>query len=125
MSGEFLVAMTASACGLAFGLAFGFAIIAHQRVRAGWRPRTGNRLVRMFFGCDAPRDNREVMFFCGGTLLLVWVLFVVCTLPFAVALAVTGEAPVMGAPVAAAFCLAGLFGHSLGEKLWLRCARAF
>ncbi len=126
MAGEALwvVAVTAMACGLPLGLTLGFAFVAHQRVRAGWRPRTANRFVHLFFGSDSPRNSREAVLFCSGTLALVVLFFAVCALPFAVAMALMADARLMGPPIAAAFAVAGLVGQSFGSRLWLRYLRA-
>lgn len=127
MSGEaiWLAAIAAMACGMPLGLTLGFAFVAHQRVRDGWRPRTSNRIALMFFGCAGPRDARELAIFCAGTLGLVALLFFTCAAPFLVAVAVPGDAPVTGAPIAAVFALAGLAGQSCGAKLCLRFVRAY
>jgi hypothetical protein len=113
------------ACGMPLGFTLGFAFVAHQRVRAGWRPRTRNRFLLMFFGCAEPRTSREMLHFWAGTFGLVATFFLVSALPFMVALALPGDSRSLGAPIAAAFAFAGLIGQSFGAKLCLRFVRAF
>ena len=121
----FVLAISAMASGMPLGFTLGFAFVAHQRVRAGWRPRTRNRFLLMFFGCTEPRNTRELLYFWAGTLSLVTSFFLVTALPFVVALALPGDARGLGAPIAAAFAVAGLVGQSFGAKLCLRFVRAF
>jgi len=125
MAGEFLwvVLLTAMASGLALGLAFGFVSTAHARVQAGWRPRTGKRLVRLFYGCEEPRDATEGAWVLAGAGGLAAVFVLMCFLPFIAATTLLPDARSFGPAIAFAFALTGLLGHSQGGRLWRRYAR--